>query len=366
MWRIPTLAAMVVLAAACSSTERVVVVVAEHSEHQVTTTIELVETSADGLALTATFAPDGERMHVYDTELPTLGIDGFGRPTRFAVVSGALVATGPAVADVEPIMLSVPATDSPIPVYPDGPVTLTLPVEVQRDGAARDGNDRVDVEISISYMACTSDGGCSPPVTDHRVVGTIDLPPQSSSRSQPPSQSQVPSGGPSVESAPPVVDAPLVVDERPDDVAVSVPVAPLPDLVDGLFVVDQYDPTRDPAADLDAAVQLAARTDREVVAVVGGDWCPDCWYLDSFIGVNDELEAALRESFVFLKVNISDENENLGFLADYPDFSWVPHMFVVGSDGELVDSVDTRLLMSDGRFDAEAFSDVLVSRSTES
>ncbi|MCP5099421.1 MAG: hypothetical protein GY943_28030 [Chloroflexi bacterium] len=84
-------------------------------------------------------------------------------------MSGALNTQGALVADVTAVNHTFPQFDAPFPLYPDGAVMLTLPVSVPTGAPETD-----EVELSISYMACSSDGGCKLPVTDHRV--TVRLP----------------------------------------------------------------------------------------------------------------------------------------------------------------------------------------------
>jgi thiol-disulfide isomerase/thioredoxin len=114
--------------------------------------------------LAATFAPERADAHLYAKDLPAHGVDGLGRPTQLAVVSATgLRVVGPVVADrrvhedvIEELHLS-------LPVYPNGPVTLRLPVLV---------TGRAEAELSLGYMACGGIG-CLPPVTDKRLRVTV-------------------------------------------------------------------------------------------------------------------------------------------------------------------------------------------------
>jgi thiol-disulfide isomerase/thioredoxin len=114
--------------------------------------------------IAATFAPERADAHLYAKDLPARGVDGLGRPTRLSVVSATgLKVVGDLVADrrvhedvIEELHLS-------LPVYPNGPVTLRLPVVVNRGAQA---------ELSLGYMACGSIG-CLPPVTDKRLRITL-------------------------------------------------------------------------------------------------------------------------------------------------------------------------------------------------
>ncbi len=130
-----------------------------------------------------------------------------------------------------------------------------------------------------------------------------------------------------------------------------------------LYLVDSYDPARDPFVDVADAVDLAGARGKQVIAIVGGDWCPDCIVIDQFIADRPELHDSLAEQFALVKVNLSEENENRTWWEQYPAFEWVPHFYVFDGDGALVDSYDTRGLMRDGRFQDDLFEQFIAERS---
>lgn len=102
-----------------------------------------------------------------------------------------------------------------------------------------------------------------------------------------------------------------------------------------------YDPIRDPAADGRAAIALAKQSNRKVLIEVGGDWCSWCHVLDRFIKANPEVNKRLYETFVVLKVNVSEENRNADFMAALPPTMGYPHMYVADTSGAILHSQDT-------------------------
>jgi hypothetical protein len=108
-----------------------------------------------------TFTPDRPGFHLYSLDLPAEGVDGLGTPTVVRVRAGATV-TGPARADRPVHRLRIDALNVELPVYPDGPVTVALPV---RPTTSR------RVELVVTYGACSA-GACLPPVRDRLVVLT--------------------------------------------------------------------------------------------------------------------------------------------------------------------------------------------------
>jgi thioredoxin-related protein len=97
-----------------------------------------------------------------------------------------------------------------------------------------------------------------------------------------------------------------------------------------------YDPSRDPAADLKAAISQARQENKRILLEVGGEWCIYCRILNKTIHDNEELTRRLHDSFVVVKVNFSDEVKNEAFLSQYPKIPSYPHLFVLDKDGKLL------------------------------
>jgi hypothetical protein len=121
--------------------------------------------AGDGVVqLAATFTPP-PGFHLYSKDLPRLGKGGQGRPTLLELAGESkMKATGPlgesvsaGPADYEP--------DGPA-VYPVGPVTLTLAVELPAEPGW------VDDQLSLTYMACTATK-CLPPTIGRLVLVRI-------------------------------------------------------------------------------------------------------------------------------------------------------------------------------------------------
>lgn len=97
-----------------------------------------------------------------------------------------------------------------------------------------------------------------------------------------------------------------------------------------------YDPQRDPAADLKAAIAEAQRDGKRILMEVGGEWCAWCHYLNDLFTEDAEIAARLHQSFVVLKVNFSPEVKNEQFLSGYPKVKSYPHVFILDKDGALL------------------------------
>lgn len=108
--------------------------------------------------------------------------------------------------------------------------------------------------------------------------------------------------------------------------------------------VTKFDPARNPAKDLQAAVEEAKISNRRIILDVGGDWCIWCYRISHFIENNADIKNFVKENFIFMKVNFSKDNENKEFLSRYPEIPGYPHFFVLDKNGKLLHSQDTGLL----------------------
>jgi hypothetical protein len=139
----------------CSSGQNTAIALASFKEHDVDVSIDLTRQSDGKYILAATFTPpDG--YHLYGKDIPARGVDGLGRPTLLELTSNSLVkAIGTLTANKEP----GPPNFEPreLLVYPEGAVTLNLPVQLPS------GDKWVQDELSVTYMACSA-SQCKPPV----------------------------------------------------------------------------------------------------------------------------------------------------------------------------------------------------------
>ena len=116
-----------------------------------------------------------------------------------------------------------------------------------------------------------------------------------------------------------------------------------------------YDPGRDPFADGSAALRLARDTRRRVLIEVGGDWCSWCHVLDRFLSEHPSLQNQLNKTFVLLKVNVDETNDNADFLSAFPRALGYPHMYITDSEGNILFSQDTAEFMDNGKYSEQRF-----------
>ena len=127
--------------------------------------VELSYVGDDRGEIVAVFRPLQDGFHLYGPDLPRDGIDGAGRPTllELSAVSGWSPA-GELRSEPATTLQSLPSFDRPFPVFPDGPATLRLPVELV-DATQQNG----ELVVSVTYMACSSSGLCLAPVIEREI-----------------------------------------------------------------------------------------------------------------------------------------------------------------------------------------------------
>jgi hypothetical protein len=124
--------------------------------------VALVRDGHERGRLVAWFTPLRSDLHLYSVDLPKQGVRGLGRPTLVELDgSGSIKRDGALTAD-RPLVALLVKPGVPLPVYPVGPLTLTLPVRLRRPGAAT-------TPVFVTYMAC-SDRVCLPPVVHRRIA----------------------------------------------------------------------------------------------------------------------------------------------------------------------------------------------------
>ena len=117
----------------------------------------------------------------------------------------------------------------------------------------------------------------------------------------------------------------------------------------------EYDPSRDPAADLQAATLAASESNKLIFVVVGGDWCSWCHVMTRFFSEEIAVQKVLLNNYEFLKLNVSEDNSNEEFLAAYPEVDGYPHIYILSSSGDLLHSQNAFELQHGNTYSAEKF-----------
>jgi thiol:disulfide interchange protein len=100
-----------------------------------------------------------------------------------------------------------------------------------------------------------------------------------------------------------------------------------------------YQPTADADKDIAAAVAMAASQKKLVLIEFGGDWCVDCWVLDTLMH-EKTVEPIVRESFLVVKVDVGSFDRNLHITKRYGDpiSAGVPAVVILDGKGVMIAS----------------------------
>jgi thiol:disulfide interchange protein len=150
----------------------------------------------------------------------------------------------------------------------------------------------------------------------------------------------------------------MVETAKPAETAAPVAASPAP-AKEAAFPREKFDPARDPRADLDEAIKVAAKTGKNIVLDIGGEWCPWCVFMDKFFFQHPDLAKVRDANYVWVKVNYSKENKNQAFLSAYPERPGYPHLYVLDPSGKLLQSQDTSLLEMGKGYNPDKFAEFL-------
>lgn len=104
--------------------------------------------------------------------------------------------------------------------------------------------------------------------------------------------------------------------------------------------------------EFEKAKSLAKKENKRILVLVGGDWCDWCTKFDSFINNDKELIEIINKNYVVLKVySKNDLSPNGLFLAKFPSPSEFPFIYILNSDGKLLESKKNSLFEKGESYD---------------
>ena len=106
-------------------------------------------------------------------------------------------------------------------------------------------------------------------------------------------------------------------------------------------VLPSFDPSRNAAKDIKAAIAEAKKMNKRIYVDVGGEWCIWCRRIDKFYETHKDLYLYLKKHYVFVKINYSRENKNEKVLSKYPKIEGYPHVFILDKNGKVLKSKNT-------------------------
>jgi len=117
-----------------------------------------------------------------------------------------------------------------------------------------------------------------------------------------------------------------------------------------------YNPYADAAKDVAHALIRAKKEKKQVLLQIGGNWCINCYRLNSVMKTDALLKQLVENNYVVYHLNYSPENKNLSYLKKlgYPQRFGFP-VFVVldGETGTVLHTQDVGLLEKGNGYDTE-------------
>jgi thioredoxin-related protein len=111
-----------------------------------------------------------------------------------------------------------------------------------------------------------------------------------------------------------------------------------------------YNPAADAKADIARAVKQVAATHKNVFLQIGGNWCIWCLRFNDMVSKDPDLNKYLRDNFVVVHVNYSEENMNEKLLAElgFPQRFGFPVFVILDSKGNRIHTQNSEYL-EDGK-----------------
>lgn len=107
-----------------------------------------------------------------------------------------------------------------------------------------------------------------------------------------------------------------------------------------------YKPEANAKKDIELATQQALNENKNIMLIIGGNWCPWCIGLHKFIDENSSVDSLLRANYVVVDVNYSKENKNLELLRKlkFPQRFGFPVIVILNQKGEQIHTQNTAYL----------------------
>jgi len=108
----------------------------------------------------------------------------------------------------------------------------------------------------------------------------------------------------------------------------------------------KFDPKANPNADLSIALKKAKTEKKNVLLVVGGNWCKWCGTFDNFLDDHKSVAKDFYTTFEVVRVYYGNGISKAGqkLLKQFPPLKGTPHFYILDSNAKLLESIDTAFL----------------------
>jgi thioredoxin-related protein len=120
-----------------------------------------------------------------------------------------------------------------------------------------------------------------------------------------------------------------------------------------------YNPEANAKEDIELAIKQAINENKNIMLLIGGNWCPWCVRLHKFIDDNTSVDSLLTANYVVVDVNYSKENKNLKLLKElkFPQRFGFPVIVILNQKGEQIHTQNTVYLEEDKSYGVKKLSE---------
>lgn len=123
-----------------------------------------------------------------------------------------------------------------------------------------------------------------------------------------------------------------------------------------------YDTAANAEKDIRAAIHTAAKQNKHVLIMGGGNWCSWCYRFNDFITKDKELDSIVKTDYVLYHLNYSKENHNTPTFTKFgfPQRFGFPVFLVLDQKGDRLHTQNSGLLELDKGYSKEKVKDFLL------
>lgn len=122
-----------------------------------------------------------------------------------------------------------------------------------------------------------------------------------------------------------------------------------------------YHPAADAEKEIAEAVAKAKKEQKQVMVMIGGNWCRWCRMFEKFRLSDAKVDSAVQRDFVWLHLNYSKENKNEAVLKSlsFPQRFGFPVFVVLDGEGKLLHTQNSAYLEEGEGYSTEKVVDFL-------
>jgi len=108
-------------------------------------------------------------------------------------------------------------------------------------------------------------------------------------------------------------------------------------------------------SDVESSVKKAKAEHKQVLLMIGGNWCRWCKMFDKFQHTNASVDSALSANYIFQHINYSKENKNVALLTEleFPQRFGFPVFVVLNEKGQRIHTQNSGYLEQGEGYSAE-------------